>query len=72
MPNDEVLKISRRKLCLTFIDELYTTEAVSNITEDDHMKVPVERVRDWFHDMGVIFGRAVKKVIEEMADEEDV
>lgn len=72
MQNKNVIRISRKEISLTFIDELYTCDGVSAITEDDHMSIPLDKIHDWAHDMGIILGRAIKKIVERKADNEDV
>lgn len=69
--NEEIyIPISRCKLLKKFIHRLYHQKNVNKICKGDLMIVPISKLNEWMHDMGLILGKSIEDTIEEMADEE--
>ena len=61
---DGHLGISRKAILMKFIEKLYQQENIKEICQGDYMIVPVSRIEDWVHDMGVLLGESIKEVLD--------
>lgn len=64
MPN-KYLAFPRRKLLEAFEKRLYTQSNIQKICDGDDMLIPVDKIAEWLHDMGLILGKAINDVCEE-------
>jgi len=65
--NKQYVAISRRAILEAFVKRMFSQSNINKICtlkNSDYMIVPVEKFPDWYHDMGVVLGKAIQDVVD--------
>lgn len=64
LSNERIIRISRKDFLEKFIQRLYEQENVQKICDGDDMLIPISKMEDWAHDMGIILGLSIQDLLD--------
>ena len=71
MTQGDFVKFPRRRLLHFLSQRLYHQKNINKIANGDDLIVPVQNFKDFIYDIGIVLGKSIADVIEELIVQED-